>query len=101
MSQEISKKPEVPPEEFLNKLEVLPRAICTRCGYKWTPNSKHKDGSNLPKACPSCGSVYWNKARRRGIERIAQNEQRMKNLEAKVEELGETLRQVLESMEKT
>lgn len=33
----------------------LPRLSCRRCGHSWTP----RNGSRLPKVCPSCKSPYW------------------------------------------
>ena len=36
----------------------MERLHCNRCGYAWFPRQEQP-----PKACPACGSPYWNKPR--------------------------------------
>lgn len=37
---------------------------CERCGHKWIPRRKEE-----PKVCPLCKSPYWDKPRRRKIDK--------------------------------
>jgi len=37
------------------------KKTCKHCGYTWTPRIETE-----PKACPSCKSMRWNQAPRKG-----------------------------------
>lgn len=41
--------------DMLKEIEVVvKRLVCLRCGHKWLPNKV-----DMPRACPSCHSPYW------------------------------------------
>lgn len=49
---------------------------CHRCNFQWAPRFKGK----LPKQCPACKSIYWNRPRLT----ILQKRQRRKLLADKI-----------------